>query len=73
MKIGNESAGTLFLVDTMIRLQGLEKTLEDIRAVNKLNINAYTKMSEAEKKEMTKIWGDMLNYALRANMKARKI
>jgi hypothetical protein len=64
---GIEGAGALMLVDAMITMWGLEETLEDIRAVNRLNAN----FSKSEKKEIKEAWEGLLSIAVMANKKVR--
>lgn len=64
---GVEASGALMLVDSMITIQGLEKTLEDIRAVNRLNAN----FNKGGKKEITEAWQGLLTIAMVANKKTR--
>lgn len=68
---GIEGAGALMLIDTMITIQGLEKTLEQIRSINKINPYFSKRMSASEKKEILEAWEGLLAYAVRANKRAR--
>lgn len=68
---GIEGAGTLMLIDSMIRLQGLELTLEQIRQVNALNVNFNRRLTASEKKEVVEAWEGLLSLAMTANKKAR--
>lgn len=68
---GVEGAGALMLIDTMISLQGLERTLEQIRQANMMNVNFKKRMSESEKKAVTEAWQGALALAIQANKRTR--
>ena len=65
--IGREGAGSLMLLDRMIKIQGLELTLEQLRKVNELNPN----FNKGDKREIIEAWEGLLAYAVRANKRAR--
>lgn len=65
---GIEGAGALMLVDAMIKIQGLELTLEQIRAVNEMNVN----FNKSEKRELTEVWEGLLSLAVMANKTTRR-
>ena len=64
-------SGTLMLLDRMIRIQGLERTLEQVREVNKLNIN-FNMIDNQDPQVLKAAWRGCLITAALTNTKVKE-